>query len=49
MEIVCPLEDSTLRTQKTLFEKYLQVAGAGAAVLTLSWIALRLARHKRHV
>jgi hypothetical protein len=49
MEIVCPLEDSTLRTQKTLFERYLQVAGAGAAVLTLSWIALRLGRHKRRV
>jgi serine/threonine protein kinase len=49
MEIVCPLEDNTLQTQKTLFDTYLQVAGAGATVLTLCWIALRIGRRKRRV
>jgi serine/threonine protein kinase len=49
MEVVCPLEGNTLQTQKTLFDTYLQVAGAGATVLTLCWIALRLGRHKRRV
>jgi adenylate cyclase len=49
MEIVCPLEDNTLQTQKTLFDSYLQVAGAGATVLTLCWIALRIGRRKRRV
>jgi Protein of unknown function (DUF3365) len=33
MEVVCPLEDNTLQTQKELFNTYLQVAGAGATVL----------------
>jgi serine/threonine protein kinase len=49
MEVVCPLEENTLQTQKSLLGTYLQVAGAGATVLALSWIALRLGRHKRRL
>jgi adenylate cyclase len=49
LEIVCPLEDNTLQTQKTLFDTYLQVAGAGAMVLTLSSVALRIGSRKRRV
>jgi adenylate cyclase len=49
MEVVCPLEDNTLQTRKSLLDTYLQVAGAGGTVLTLSWIALRLGRHRRRV
>ena len=40
LEVVCPLEDNTEQTQKTLLNTYLQVAGTGAAVLTLSWAGL---------
>ena len=49
MGVVCPLEDNTLQTQKELFNTYLQVAGAGATVLTLCWIALRIGRRERRV
>jgi serine/threonine protein kinase len=47
LEVVCPLEDNTQQTQKTLFETYLRVAGVGATVLTSSWFALRIGRRKR--
>jgi serine/threonine protein kinase len=47
MEVVCPLEDNTLQTRETLLDTYLQVAGAGATVLTLSWVALRLGKRRR--
>jgi serine/threonine protein kinase len=47
LEVVCPLEDNTQQTQETLLNTYLQVAGVGATVLTLSWVALRIGRRKR--
>ena len=40
LEVVCPLEDNTEQTKKTLVNTYLQVAGTGAAVLALSWAGL---------
>jgi serine/threonine protein kinase len=49
LEVVCPLEDNTQQTQRTLLETYLRVAVAGATVLTLSWVALRIGRRKRRV
>jgi hypothetical protein len=49
LEVVCPLEDNTQQTQKTLFDTYLRVAAAGAAVLTSSWLALRIGRRKRRI
>jgi hypothetical protein len=49
LEIVCPLEDNTLQTRQTLLDTYLQVAGAGATVLALSWFALRLGKHRSRV
>ena len=49
LEVVCPLEDNTEQTQKTLFNTYLQVAGTGAAVLALSWAGLMLGRRRRRV
>jgi adenylate cyclase len=49
LEVVCPLEDNTQQTQKTLFETYLRVAAVGAMVLTLSWFALRIGRRKRRI
>ena len=29
LEVVCPLEDNTIQTQQTLYNTYLEVAGAG--------------------
>ncbi len=49
LEVVCPLEDNTIETQKSLFNTYLQVAGTGIAVLTLSWAGLMLGRRRRLV
>ncbi len=49
LEVVCPLEDNAEQTQKTLLNTYLQVAGTGAAVLTLSWGGLKLGRRRRRV
>jgi serine/threonine protein kinase len=49
LEVVCPLEDHTEHTQDMLLGTYLQVAGAGAAVLTLSWAGLMLGRRRRRV
>jgi eukaryotic-like serine/threonine-protein kinase len=47
LEVVCPLEDNAEQTQRTLLNTYLQVAGTGAAVLTLSWAGLMLGRRRR--
>jgi serine/threonine protein kinase len=48
LEIVCPLEDNAEQTQRTLFSTYLQVGGAAASVLALSWLALMIGkRHRR--
>ena len=44
LEVICPLEDNTEQTQKTLFNTYLQVAGTGATVLALSWAGLMYGR-----
>ena len=49
LEVVCPLEDNAEQTQKMLLNTYLQVAGTGAAVLTLSWAGLMLGRRRRRV
>jgi hypothetical protein len=49
LEVVCPLEDNTEQTQKTLLNTYLQVAGVGAAVLAMSWMGLVLGRRQRLV
>ena len=49
LEVVCPLEDNTQETRKTLFDTYLRVAAAAATVLTLSWVALRIGRRKRRI
>jgi adenylate cyclase len=49
LEVVCPLEGNAEQTQKTLLNTYLQVAGTGAAVLTLSWAGLMLGRRRRRV
>jgi serine/threonine protein kinase len=49
LEVVCPLEDNTQQTQSTLLNTYLQVAGTGAAVLTLSWAGLLWGRRRRRV
>jgi serine/threonine protein kinase len=47
LEIVCPLEDNTEQTQKSLFNTYMQVGGTAAAVLTFSWCALAIGRRRR--
>ena len=49
LEVVCPLEDNTEQTRKTLFNTYLQVAGTGAAVLALSWAGVMFGRRRRRV
>ena len=49
LEVVCPLEENTEQTQRALLETYLQVAGAGAAVLALSWTGLLFGRRRRRV
>ncbi|HWT80497.1 MAG TPA: DUF3365 domain-containing protein, partial [Candidatus Methylomirabilis sp.] len=49
LEVVCPLEDNAEQTQKTLLNTYLQVAGTGAAVLTLCCAGLMLGRRRRRV
>ena len=49
LEVVCPLEDNTQETRKTLFDTYLRVAAAAATVLTLSWVALRIGREMAHL
>ena len=49
LEVVCPLEDNTQQTHKTLFDTYLRVAGTGATVLALSWAGLRFGRRLRRV
>jgi serine/threonine protein kinase len=47
LEIVCPLEESAEQTQRTLFNTYLQVGGAAASVLALSWLALTIGKRNR--
>jgi hypothetical protein len=47
LEIVCPLEDSAEQTQRALYNTYLQVGGAAALVLALSWLALKLGKRYR--
>jgi adenylate cyclase len=49
LEVVCPLEDNTEQTKKTLVNTYLQVAGAGAAVLALSGAGVMFGRRRRRV
>jgi serine/threonine protein kinase len=49
LEVVCPLEDSTEQTKKTLVDTYLQVAGMGASVLGLSWAGVMAGRRRRRV
>jgi adenylate cyclase len=47
LEVVCPLEDNTEQTQNALLSTYLQVAGAGALVLALSWAGMMYGRRRR--
>jgi eukaryotic-like serine/threonine-protein kinase len=49
LEVVCPLEENTEQTKKSLVNTYLQVAGTGATVLALSWAGVMFGRRRRRV